>query len=261
MLIDSHCHLHLINYQQLGDSLESVLLRAKEAGVSEMLCVSTTLVDRAEILKIAENTPVYASIGLHPNEVVDKEPSVEELLALADHPKIIAIGETGLDYYSAEENNHYQKERFIHHIAAAKASAKPLIIHTRQARQDTLAVLKAEKASDVGGVMHCFTEDWETAKKAMEMNFYISLSGIVTFKNAVELQDIAKKMPLDRLLIETDSPYLAPIPHRGKVNQPCYVRLVAEYIAALRGISLEDVARQTTNNFRRLFLKSPESLY
>jgi len=261
MLIDSHCHLHLIDHQQLGDTLENTLLRAKEAGVTEMLCVSTTLIDRAEILKIAENTGVYASIGLHPNEPVDQEPSIEALLALADHPKIIAIGETGLDYYRSEENNDYQKERFIRHIAAAKTSSKPLIIHTRQAREDTLAILKAEKASEVGGVMHCFTEDWETASKAMDMNFYISLSGIVTFKNAVELQAIAKKMPLDRLLIETDSPYLAPIPHRGKINQPCYVKLVAEYIAALRGISFEEIASQTTDNFRRLFLKSPESLY
>jgi len=257
MLIDSHCHLQLIDYAALGQSLETVLQQAKEAGVEKMLCVGTTLEDRTAILKIAESAPnIYASIGLHPNEVVEKEPDVADLLQLLNHPKIIATGETGLDYYRPDQDNHYQKTRFITHIQAAKATKKPLIIHTRQAREDTIAILKAENAREVGGVFHCFTEDWDMAEKALDLGFHISLSGIVTFKNAVELQQVAQKIPLDRLLIETDAPYLAPVPYRGKINQPAYVRRVAEYIAELKGVSFHDLSRQTTDNFKRLFLKA-----
>ena len=262
MFIDSHCHLQLIDYAELGQSLEGVLQQAKEAGVEKMLCVSTTLEDREAILKIVESAPnIYASLGLHPNEIIKKEPEISDLLRLVDHPKIIAIGETGLDYYRTEADNHYQKARFIVHIQAAKISKKPLIIHTRQAKNDTLAILKSEKAIDAGGVFHCFTEDWETAEKALDLGFYISLSGIVTFKNAVELKQVAKKVPLDHLLIETDAPYLAPVPYRGKINQPAYVKQVAEYIAELREVSLETLSRQTTDNFNRLFLKEASSLY
>lgn len=256
MLVDSHCHLHMLDLKALGGDLDSVITLAAEQGVQQMLCVGTTLEDVPEILAIAKQyKQIFASIGLHPNEVVTKEPSVEQLLLLASSHSVIAIGETGLDYYRLEGEPHSQQQRFANHIAAAKVSQKPLIVHTRQARKDTLAILKSEKAHEVGGVLHCFTEDWETAKEAIENNFYISFSGIVTFKNAVDLQEIAKKVPIDRLLIETDAPYLAPVPHRGKINQPAYVRYVAEFIAQLRNEPFAEIARNTTQNFYNLFFK------
>lgn len=217
MLIDSHCHLNMIDYKSLGVDLDSVIQSAGQNGVEHMLCVGTVLEDTPNILAIAEKYPeVSGSVGLHPNETIEKEPSHEYLVSLATHPKIVAIGETGLDYYRSEGDHQWQQDRFRVHIQAAKVCRKPLIIHTRQARKDTLDILKEEQARSVRGVFHCFTEDWETAKSALDLDFFISFSGIVTFKNATELQAVARKVPLDRLLIETDSPFLAPVPHREK---------------------------------------------
>ena len=254
MLVDSHCHLDMIDYQALESDLDSIIQAAYQNGVEHMLCVGTSLADLDLILPITQKYPnISASVGLHPNEIVENEPTIDELVKLAAHPKVIAIGETGLDYYRSEGDLKWQQDRFCHHIAAAKISSKPLIIHTRQARKDTISIMKSEKANEIAGVLHCFTEDWEMAKEALDLGFYISFSGIVTFKNALELQAVAKKVPLDRLLIETDSPYLAPVPHRGKTNQPAYVKHVAEFLANLRGLSFEDVANQTTENFYQLF--------
>lgn len=254
ILSDSHCHLHMIELADFAGNLDEVLNSAEAAEVGYLLCVSTRLEDTEEILKIAEHYPkVSASIGLHPNEPTDIEPSIEQLVKLANHPKIVAIGETGLDYYRSEEKQVWQLERFRNHIGAALQCKKPIIIHSRAARKDTLSILKEERANQIGGVFHCFTEDWETAKAALDLEFYISFSGIVTFKNAAELQGVAKKVPLDRLLIETDAPFLAPVPHRGKMNHPALVRHVAEFMATLRGESLEKIAEETTRNYLKLF--------
>jgi TatD DNase family protein len=194
-----------------------------------------------------------ASVGIHPNIEQTENFTVEELVSLANHEKVIAIGETGLDYFRSEGDLGWQRERFRVHVEAAKELKKPLIVHTREARKDTMDILENEDAKSAGGIIHCFTEDWETAKRALDIGFYISLSGIVTFKNARELQEVAKKLPLDRILIETDSPYLAPVPHRGKTNQPAFVRHVAEFLATLRGDSIENIAKTTTDNFHTAF--------
>lgn len=260
ILSDSHCHLHMLDLNEFSGSLGKVLEAAKGNGVKHFLCVGTRLEDTSTILEIARQyMGISASVGLHPNEAVEQEPSMEELLNLAADPKIVAIGETGLDYYRTEQQQPWQIERFRVHIRAAKQCRKPLIIHTRAARQDTLRILKEEAADTVGGVFHCFTEDWETAKQAVDLGFYVSFSGIVTFKNAVELQEVAKKLPLDRLLIETDAPYLAPIPHRGKMNHPAYVRYVAEFLGNLRNEPLEKIAEQTTENYLALFVRGIRS--
>ena len=254
MLVDSHCHLNLIDYQELGADLPSTVQAANDNGVEHMLCVGTNLIENAEVIRIAElYDTVSATVGLHPNEIVEKEPSLDYFLSLALHPKVIGIGETGLDYYRSEGDLEWQKTRFRLHIEVAKRCKKPLIIHTRQARADTIEILKKEQADEVQGVMHCFTEDWETARQALDLGFYISFSGIVTFKNAIDLQTVAKKVPLDRMLIETDAPFLAPIPFRGKINQPAYVKHVAEFLANLRGIPFELLAKETTKNFYTLF--------
>lgn len=255
MLVDSHCHLNMIDYAALGSDVNSVIEAAKKNGVQHMLCVGTILDDIPANLLLAEQfDQISISIGLHPNESIEHEPSVEQLISLAAHPKVIAIGETGLDYYRSEGDLKWQHDRFRVHIQAAKELDKPLIIHTRQAREDTIQILTEENAHECKGVLHCFTEDWETAKQALDLGFYISFSGIVTFKNATELQEVAKKVPLDRLLIETDSPYLAPMPYRGKINQPAYVKQVAEFLAVLRDIPFEQIAEKTTQNFYHLFL-------
>jgi TatD DNase family protein len=254
MLIDSHCHLDRLDLSCFAGSMDAVLAAAAEQDIGHFLCVSINLEDYPAMLEIAEtHAQVSASVGLHPNEQGGQDPSVDELVDRARHPRIIAIGETGLDYFRSEGDLDWQRDRFRRHIAAARQSGKPLIIHSRDAREDTLAILEEERAGEVGGVMHCFTGDWEMAQRAMELNFYISFSGIVTYKSARELQEIAARMPADRYLVETDSPYLAPVPHRGKPNQPAYVRHVAEYIAELRGESYEQVAVATTENFRTLF--------
>lgn len=253
-LVDSHCHLHLMDLTDFQEKVANVVQNAKTHEIAHMLCVGTTLEDTPKIINIAEQfNEVSASVGLHPNETVTEEPTMNTIVELANHPKVIAIGETGLDYYRTPQDSAWQKDRFRVHIRAALEAQKPLIIHTREARQDTLAILKEENADKIGGVFHCFTEDWDTAEAALNLNFYVSFSGIVTFKNATQIQDVAKRLPWDRMLIETDAPYLAPVPFRGKMNQPAYVRYVAEFLANLRGVSLETLAQQTTENFYRLF--------
>ena len=251
MLIDSHCHL---DFPDLAYNIDEILENMKNNEVTHALCVSVNLEDFPRLLLLAEGYPnLYASVGVHPDYEDLTEPKSEELVSLAKNSKVIAIGETGLDYSRIKGDLEWQRNRFREHIRAARECNKPLIIHTREAAADTLSIMAEEGADQIGGVMHCFTESWEVAQKAMEMNFYISFSGIVTFKNAANLKETAKKIPLERMLIETDSPYLAPVPFRGKTNQPAYVRHVAEEIASLRNISLNEVAESTTKNFFSLF--------
>lgn len=234
--------------------MDGVLQSMDDNGVTHALCVSVTLDKFPEVLAVAESCErFYASVGVHPDYEDIPLFAPDELVRLATNPKVIAIGETGLDYFRLTGDLEWQRERFRVHIRAAIESGKPLIIHTRSAAADTLRVMQEEGAERIGGVMHCFTESWEVAQAAMDMGFYISFSGIVTFKNAMDLKEVAKKVPLEHMLVETDSPYLAPVPYRGKTNQPAYVRHVAEEIAHLRGISLEEVAAATTQNFFRLF--------
>lgn len=250
-LVDSHCH---INFDPLGQNVQQVLQNARDQGVSHLLCVSVNLEDYPQVRALAhEHAHVYASVGVHPNEREGQDPSVAELVALAQDARVVAIGETGLDYYRSTGDLAWQHDRFRRHIRAAKQSGKPLIVHTREAADDTIRILREEGADSIGGVMHCFSENWEIARQALAMNFYISFSGIVTFKSAETLRAVARQVPADRLLVETDSPYLAPMPHRGKTNEPAYVRLIAEYLAQLRGVSLDELARATTDNFFRLF--------
>lgn len=254
MLADSHCHLDRLDFAALGGDLDTAIAAAHAAGVDYLLSISVELDSLPGLLAIAERYPhVYASVGVHPAEQVEHEPGVEQLAALARHPKIVAIGETGLDYFHCKGDTEWQRERFRTHIRAARLSGKPLIVHSRDAREDTLRILAEEGAQAVGGVMHCFTEDWDTARRALDLNFYISFSGIVTFHNAKALREVAAQVPLDRMLVETDSPYLAPVPHRGKTNQPAYVRHVAEQIATVRNLPVEEVAAVTTINFLKLF--------
>jgi TatD DNase family protein len=250
-LVDSHCH---INFPGLAENMSDVLAQMQQNEVVSALCVSVNLADFPQILALAEQYPhIYASVGVHPDHEGAEEPDVARLVDLAQHPKVIAIGETGLDYFRLNGDLEWQRERFRKHIRAARESGKPLIIHTREAAADTVRIMAEENAAEARGVMHCFTETWEVAEAALAMGFYISFSGIVTFKNAKQIKEVAQRVPLERILIETDSPYLAPVPHRGKVNQPAYVKHVAAEIAALRGISLDEVGRSTTENFMRLF--------
>jgi TatD DNase family protein len=252
MFIDSHCHLNLLAEQEGGVAL--AIDNAKANNVDHILCISIDKSSCHDILALANsNAYLSASVGIHPNIDQTENFTVEELVTLANQDKVIAIGETGLDYFRSEGDLEWQRDRFRTHIEAAKQLKKPLIIHTREARQDTMDILENENAEAAGGIIHCFTENWETAKRALDIGFYISLSGIVTFKNAKDLQDVAKKLPLDRILIETDAPYLAPVPHRGKTNQPAYVKHVAEFIAELRGEPVEEIAAMTSANFHRLF--------
>lgn len=253
-IVDSHCHLDRLDLTPYHGDLSLAIAAAQQQGVSHMLCVAIDLTNIAAVIAIAERyANVTASVGVHPTEELAEAVTVETLVNYARHPKVVAIGETGLDYYRLEGDLTWQQERFRTHIRAARQVNKPLIIHTRQARADTIAILQQEGAVEVGGVLHCFTEDWAMAQQALDLNFYISFSGIVTFKNALELKEIAQKVPLDKMLIETDAPYLAPVPFRGKSNEPAYVRYVAEYIAELRGIPVAELAEQTTENFFRLF--------
>ena len=251
MFIDSHCHL---NFPELAENLPDVLALMKTNLVSHALCVSVDLEKFPQVLQLAEqHDNLYASVGVHPDYELSVEPSQEDLVRLAKHPKLIAIGETGLDYFRLQGDLEWQRERFRIHIRAAREVGKPLIVHTRSAAADTLRILQEEDASKVGGVLHCFTENLEVAQSAIKMGFYISFSGIVTFKKAVEIKEVAATIPLDRILIETDSPYLAPVPFRGKLNQPAYVMHVAEEIAKLRNTSLDEIGIATTENFIRLF--------
>ena len=258
MFIDSHCHLDV---PDLAGNLHELLDNMTHNQVTHALCVSVNLEDFPRVQALAESYDhLYASVGVHPDYDDLSEPEVQQLVELADHPKIIAIGETGLDYFRLKGDLEWQRERFRRHIRAAKATQKPLIIHTREAAEDTLRIMQEEGASSIGGVMHCFTENWDIAQRAIEMNFYISFSGIVTFKNAHVLKEVARKVPLNRMLIETDSPYLAPVPHRGKTNQPAFVKHVAEEIARLRETDLSEIAAATTQNFFTLFrLSNPQT--
>jgi TatD DNase family protein len=251
MLVDSHCHL---NFPELVSNLPEIFANMEKNGVGLALCVSVNLHDFNEVISLAENHPyLYASVGVHPDYEDEEEPSVEKLVELANHPKVIAIGETGLDYFRLSGDLEWQRERFRNHIRAAKFCGRPLIIHTREAAADTLRIMEEEGAKSVGGVMHCFTENLEVAEQAIALGFYISFSGIVTFKKAIQVKEVAMKIPLNRVLVETDSPYLAPAPFRGKINQPAYVKHVAEEVARLREISNEELAEATTQNFMRLF--------
>ncbi len=255
MYIDSHCHL---DFPELAQDLDAILARMRENHVDRALCVSVTLEDFPRVLALAQaHENLYASVGVHPDYPDCLEPDVPTLVRLAAHPRIIATGETGLDYFRAEgdpaQTHEWQRERFRVHIRAARQSGKPLIVHTRSASADTLAILKEEGADAIGGVMHCFTETWEVARAALDLGFYISMSGIVTFRNAQSLREVAAAVPLDRLLIETDSPYLAPVPHRGKTNEPGLVKHVGEFIAQLRGLDAASLADATTANFFRCF--------
>ena len=251
MFVDSHCHL---DFPDLAEREDSVLAAMTANRVGRALCVSVKLEDFPRVLALAgRHECLYASVGVHPDNADVEEPDEARLVALADHPKVVAIGETGLDYYWHKDAPEWQRARFRTHIRAARACAKPLIIHTRSAADDTLRLMREEGAGEAGGVMHCFTESREVAEAALELGFYISFSGIVTFKNARELKAVAQYVPLDRLLIETDAPYLAPVPHRGRTNEPAWVVHVAEEIARLRNLSLDEVETATTDNFFRLF--------
>ncbi len=256
MLVDSHCHLDKIDLSPFDNSLDNALNAARELSVEHFLCVAINRENQQAVLKIAEeHDDISASAGIHPlytkGQAIDKNYLCEQ----AKHPKVVAIGETGLDYYYDAESGEIQRELFRTHVQAAVESGLPLIIHTRDAREDTLTILEEEQAGKVGGVLHCFTESLEMAEAAMKMGFYVSFSGIVTFKNAEELREVAVKIPADRILVETDSPYLTPVPYRGKPNSPRHVADVAKCLAELRGVVYEDFCQQTTDNFYRLFLK------
>ncbi|MDP3776272.1 TatD family hydrolase [Methylotenera sp.] len=251
MLVDSHCHL---NFPELLANLPAIKQSMQDNQVGHALCISVTLPDFPQVLALAEqNENFYASVGVHPDYEDIQEPTVDELIKLANHPKVIAIGETGLDYFRLTGDLEWQRTRFRTHIRAAIATGKPLVIHTRNSPEDTLRIMREENAQQVGGVMHCFTESLDVALEAITLGFYISFSGIITFKNAHTIKEVAKHVPLNRILVETDSPYLAPTPYRGKTNQPSYVKHVAEEVANLRGISFDELAAATTENFFRLF--------
>ncbi|HET9651351.1 MAG TPA: TatD family hydrolase [Usitatibacter sp.] len=252
MLVDSHCHL---DFPELQADIAGVMARMEQNRVTHALTIGTTLATFPAVRQVAHSRPnLWCSAGVHPDERRDdREVSYEDLLEMARDAKVVAIGETGLDYFRVEGDTEWQRSRFRTHIRAARAARKPLVIHTRAAAEDTLRIMREEGAGEAGGVMHCFTESWEVAEAAMQLGFHISFSGIVTFKNAVALKEVARRVPLDRMLVETDSPYLAPVPHRGRTNEPAFVKHVAEEIARLRETTLEAVAEATTRNFFRLF--------
>jgi TatD DNase family protein len=249
--VDSHCHIPMI---EMDGGIDAIVDSAREQGIDRMLCVSVDMESYPALLELAGKYDcISASVGVHPNTAMASEITIDELVRHASDPRVVAIGETGLDYFRSEGDLDWQRDRFRNHIRAAKQVNKPLIIHCREAKEDVLRILKEEGADEVGGVMHCFVEDMETALRSIDLNFYISFSGIVTFKTAVALQQVASQLPESRILIETDSPYLAPVPYRGRQNQPAYVRHVAESLARLRETSLEQIASATTANYYRLF--------
>lgn len=253
-LVDSHCH---INFPDFDGRIPDILQNAADNQVNHLLCIATSWENRLDVLKLAEeHQPISASIGVHPTTEGGYEPSADELLEATQNPNVVAIGETGLDYFRSEGDLTWQHERFHRHIEAARRCQLPLIIHTRAAAEDTMNTLRDHKATDAGGVMHCFAEDWDVAKQALDIGFYISFSGIVTFKSAKAVQEVALKTPLNRILVETDAPYLAPTPHRGKTNEPAFVRHTAEFVANLRDMPLEELAQATTDNFYELFTKA-----
>ena len=254
MLIDSHCHLDRIDLKPYQNDFACFMHEAEVSQIEHLLCIAIDLESYPAMLDlVAGFQQISVTVGVHPNVQECKDPTVDELIALGEPDNVIGIGETGLDYFRSEGDLNWQHQRFRNHISAAKKLKKPLIIHTREAKNDTLSILRDEGAEEVGGVIHCFTEDWEFAQKALDLNFYISFSGIVTFKNATAIKEVAKKVPADRFLIETDSPYLAPAPFRGRPNYPTYVRYVAEQIAELRGTSVNKIADLSTKNFYDLF--------
>ena len=254
MLIDSHCHLDRIDLKPYQNDFACFMHEAEVNQIEHLLCIAIDLESYPAMLDlVAGFQQISVTVGVHPNVQECKDPTVDELVALGEPDNVIGIGETGLDYFRSEGDLNWQHQRFRNHISAAKKLKKPLIIHTREAKNDTLNILRDEGAEEVGGVIHCFTEDWEFAKKALDLNFYISFSGIVTFNNATAIKEVAKKVPVDRFLIETDSPYLAPVPFRGRPNYPTYVRYVAEQIAELRGTSVNKIADLSTKNFYDLF--------
>lgn len=256
-LVDSHCHLDRIDLSAHGGDFAAMLATAKAAGVEHCLCVSVDMESFPAMLALVEqHRGLSASVGVHPLYRESAEPTEEQLCRLAAHPRVVAIGESGLDYFYAKEDNSWQRQRFATHIRAARRTGLPLIVHTRGARADTLRLLREEGQGEVVGVLHCFTEDLEMARQAIDMGFLISISGIVTFNNAHQLREVVRALPLDRLLVETDSPWLAPVPHRGKQNEPCLVREVAQCVADLKRLSLDDLARSTSENFFRLFSKA-----
>jgi len=251
MLVDSHCH---IDFEEYAGRIPQILDNMARSQVTHALCVCVNLANFPNVLGLADGHPqLFASVGVHPDQTEDTALEINDLVARAQHRKIVAIGETGLDYFRQSGDMEWQRARFRMHIRAARECGKPLIIHTRAAAADTLRIMREERADEAGGVMHCFTESMEFAQAAMALNFHISFSGIVTFKNAHAVKEVAQTIPLQRMLVETDSPYLAPVPQRGKTNEPSWVRYVAEEIARLRGTSLEAVAEATTDNFFRLF--------
>jgi len=251
MLVDSHCH---IDFEEYADRVPQILENMARNEVTHALCVCVNLANFPRVMALADGHPqLFASVGVHPDQAEDTALAINDLVARAQHHKVVAIGETGLDYYRQSGDLEWQRTRFRMHIRAARECAKPLIIHTRDAAADTLRIMREEHAEEVGGVMHCFTETMEVAQAAMALNFHISFSGIVTFKNAHAVKEVAQAVPLERMLVETDSPYLAPVPQRGKTNEPAWVRHVAEEIARLRGTSLDAIAYATTGNFFRLF--------
>jgi TatD DNase family protein len=251
MLVDSHCHL---DFPDLAGDLPQVLARMRENAVTHALCIGVEMSAWPAVHALATAHPnLYASVGVHPDYADLEEPTVESLVARSRESKVVAIGETGLDYFRRTGDLGWQRERFRTHIRAAREAGKPLVIHTRAAAEDTITIMCEERADEAGGVMHCFTESWDVAQRALELGFHISFSGIVTFRNAGELKDVARRVPLERMLVETDSPYLAPVPHRGKRNEPAWVRHVAEEIARLREVPLETIARATSDNFFTLF--------
>ena len=258
VLVDSHCHLDRLNLDNYPKGLDEALSAARDRGVSAMLCVCISDNNRSAVLEIASRYPmVYASVGIHPSDVdASTDSSMDTLTNWASAERVVALGETGLDYFRGDECADFQRESFKNHLLVGSKTKLPVIVHTRSAQQDTIALMREHGDSSSAGVMHCFTESWAMAEQALELGYYISLSGIVTFKNADDLRELARKVPLERLLIETDSPYLAPVPFRGKPNEPKYLRDTAEYIAQLRGVSLEALAEQTTENFYALFNKA-----
>jgi TatD DNase family protein len=253
-LIDSHCHLDRLDLAPYANGIVDVLAQAQAQGVSDVLCVCINWENFPAVLNLAQrHDHVYATVGVHPNDREGHEPSFDELMTAASLPDVIGIGETGLDYYRSEGDLGWQHERFRRHIQAARAAGKPLIVHSRDAQADTVRILREEGADSVGGIMHCFVDDWDTAAQALDLGFYISFSGIITFNNAVQVREVAARVPDNRLLVETDAPYLAPVPYRGKPNYPAYVRHVAERLAVVRGTTLEAIAALTSANFRHLF--------
>lgn len=258
MLTDSHCHLDRLELKHYDGKLDAAIDAARERGVHRMLCIGIDAGNAEEVVRIASRYEgIYASVGVHPLDISEQLEEQAELLRWADHERVVAIGETGLDYYYSAEHKDLQQQSFANHLKVSAACGKPVIVHTRDARQDTLDLIEQYGDSKVAGVLHCFTESWEMAEAAIDMGYFISFSGIVTFKNAEELRQVVRKVPLERLLVETDSPYLAPVPYRGKKNEPRFVREVAECVAELKGVSLSELAQRTNDNFERLFGPCP----